>query len=295
MSNASDSNEITRRYYDSILLKSRYIDSDLPNMETTIFGRKFSTPIATAALSHMNGTHEKGMRELAYGAKAANAINFCGMESYEGEIDDIASAGAATIRIIKPHANNEDVFKRIEHAKEVGVFGVGMDIDHAFRWDGKYDVVEGLPMRPKTQKELESFVKAADGLPFVVKGVLSVEDAKKCVEIGASGIIVSHHHGILPCSVPPVLALQEIKEVVKGKLTIFVDCGIESGLDAFKAMALGADAVCIGRALMEPLKEGKDAVANKINDMTCEMASVMAKCGYRSIDEIDDKCIYICK
>lgn len=287
-----DSNRITRDYYDSILVKTRYIDSDLPDTGIELFGRRFDTPIGTAALSHMNSTHEKGMTELARGAKMANAFNFCGMESYEGEIDDICSAGAATIRIIKPHANNEEVFKRIEHARELKVFGMGMDIDHSYSGNGGYDVVEGLPMHPKTIEDMRSFVKAAGDIPFVVKGVLSEEDALKCVDIGAAGIIVSHHHGIMPYSVPPIMVLPKIREAVKDKLKIFVDCGIESGMDVFKALSLGADAVCVGRDLMEPLKKsGAEGVAGRIRELTGELSSVMARTGYHRVTEIDDKCL----
>lgn len=293
MANASDSNVITREYFDSILLRSRYIDADLPDLKTTIFGKTFSTPLTTAALSHLKGTHPNGMAELALAAKLADAVNFCGMESYEGELCDIVKAGASTIRIIKPHANDEDVFKRIEHAKKLGVFGLGMDIDHAFKNEGGYDVVEGLPMRPKTLSQMKEFVKAAGDIPFVVKGVLSVSDALKCVEMGAAGIVVSHHHGILPYAVPPVMALPEIKAAVGDKLTIFVDCGIESGLDAFKALALGADAVCIGRAIMEPLKNGAESAAKKFATINGELAAIMARTGYHSIDELDDSCLYI--
>lgn len=289
----SDSNIITREYFDSILIKTRYIDSDLPDMTTEIFGHKFSTPLGTAALSHLNGTHPDGMVELARGAKLANAINFCGMEAYDGEIDDIVKAGAKTVRIIKPHADNNDVIKRIEHAKELGAFAVGMDIDHAFNGSGGYDVVCDLPMKPKSLKELESFVKAADGIPFVIKGVLSVEDALKCAEIGVSGIVVSHHHGIMPYSVPPALVLPEIAEAVRGKMTIFADCGIESGADAYKLLALGADALCLGRALMPPLKEnGANGVANMINDLTGQLASIMARTGFSTVKDINDTCLY---
>lgn len=293
MSNPSDSNDITRKFFDSILVKTRYIDSDLPDTGIEIFGKHFDTPIATAALSHLNSTHERGMVELALGARKSNAINFCGMESYEGEIDDIMTAKAATVRIIKPHANNEDVLKRIKHALDLGVFAVGMDIDHAYSWDGKYDTVEGLPMHPKTMAELESFVKAAGKTPFIIKGVLSIEDAVKCAEIGVAGIVVSHHHGIMPYSVPPLMVLPEIKEAVGDRMKIFVDCGIESGMDVYKALALGADAVCVGRALMGPLKEeGSDGVMKTINRMTGELSSIMGRTGYHSIKDMDDECLY---
>lgn len=292
MKNPGDSNEITREYFDSILIKTRYIDSELPDMGVDIFGKHFRTPLCSAALSHMNSTHENGMTELAKGMKAAGGINFCGMESYEGELDDIMTAGADTIRMIKPHADNGDVVKRIEHAKKLGVFAMGMDIDHAYNGRGGYDVVEGLPMKPKSAAELKEFVKAAEGIPFVIKGVLSSEDAEKCMEIGASGIVVSHHHGIMPYSVPPAMVLPDIKKKVGSTLTVFADCGVNNGVDAFKLLTLGADAVCLGRLLMEPLgKSGAAGVTEKINEVTAELRSIMARTGYHFVKEIDDSCI----
>ena len=293
MSNPADSNETTRRYFDRILIQTRYIDSQLPDLGMDLWGRHFDTPIATAALSHLNNTCEHGMVELAKGAKMANAVNFCGMESYENELDDIMKAEAATVRIIKPHADNEDVFRRIKHAKELGVFAMGMDIDHAYTWNGKYDVVEGLPMKPKTLDEIKSFVEAAGDIPFVVKGVLSVDDAMKCIEAGAKGIVVSHHHGIMPYSVPPAMVLPEIAEAVSGRAVIFADCGVESGVDAYKLLALGANAVCVGRALMGPLASDKAlGVSEKIQAMTSELASICARTGFAALNEIDDSCLY---
>ena len=71
-----------------------------------------------------------------------------------------------------------------------------MDIDHAFNSEGGYDNVFGLPMKPKSTQELAEFVAAAK-VPFIVKGVLSPEDAEKSVKAGAAGLVVSHHHGTL--------------------------------------------------------------------------------------------------
>lgn len=288
MAGTSDANVLTREYYDSILIKTRYIDSDLGNTGIELFGKHFDTPICTAALSHLNGTHERGMVCLAEGAKNAGAVNFCGMESYEGEIDDIMTAGASTIRIIKPHAEDADVLSRIEHAKELGVFAMGMDIDHAYRNNGGYDDVYGLKMKPKSKTQLAEYVRAAEGTPFIVKGILSIEDAAKCAEIGAAGIVVSHHHGIMPYSVPPVMVLPDIAKEVGGSLKIFVDCGIESGMDVYKALALGADAVCVGRALMGPLKEnGAEGVTRKIGEMTAELSVIMGRTGFARVSDID--------
>ena len=136
-----------------------------------------------------------------------------------------------------------------------------MDIDHCFDSKGRYDMVGDLPMRPKTTDQLREYVRRSTR-PFIVKGVLSAADAKKCAQAGVKGIVVSHPHGILPGAVPPLMVLPEIRKAVGDQLTIFADCGFESGLDAFKALALGADGVMVGRELMKHLPDGKRSSAS---------------------------------
>ena len=286
-----DSNQITREYFDSLLIEMRHIDSEIPNTTIRLFGQEFSMPIATAALSHLNGTTEKGMAKMAEGARLANALCFSGMGERE-EIQAMCATGAKVIKIVKPHADNATVFAKLREAEEAGAFGVGMDIDHAFSWDGKYDNVVGLPMRPKSLEEMRSFVESTN-LPFIVKGVLSVQDAQKCLEIGAAGIIVSHHHGIMSSAVPPLMILPKIKEVIGERMPIFVDCCVESGMDAFKALALGADAVCVGRAIMPPLKaSGAEGVCDKLTMMNSELMAVMERTAFRKLSDINSSVIY---
>ena len=94
------------------------------------------------------------------------------------------------------------------------------------------------------------------GVPFVAKGVLSTRDAAICEESGADAIVVSHHHGRLPFAVPPAMILPDIRKV-SGKMKVFADCSVDDGRDAYKLMALGADAVSTGRAILPGLlKEG---------------------------------------
>lgn len=137
-----DSNKITREYFDSLLLETRYIDSDLPSLDFELFGEHFETPIMTAALSHMQRVHDNGMVALAEGAKAAGAVYWAGMGDKD-ELEDIVATGAKTVKIIKPYADNAVIFDKIEHAVKHGVFAVGMDIDHAYASSGKYDCVLG--------------------------------------------------------------------------------------------------------------------------------------------------------
>ena len=288
---AGDSNRITREYFDSLLIELRHIGSVLPSTELVLFGEKFSTPIMTAALSHLDGHHPGGMAELARGAAAANAVMWAGMGE-EAELEAITATGARTIKIIKPHADNAVVLRKIGHAERCGCFAVGMDVDHSFNRSGQYDTVQGLPMRPKTLKEIESFVRAT-GLPFLIKGVLSERDALGCAEAGVAGIVVSHHHGIQDFAVPPLRILPQIARAVGGRIPIFVDCGVAGGMDAFKALALGATAVSVGRALMEALSAGgAEGVKKKIEDMTAELAGAMAHTCSPDLAGIDPSVIW---
>lgn len=289
--NAGDSNRITREYFDSILLETRLVDSGVPSTEFRLFGETFATPIMTAALSHLGGTREDGMAETARGAYSAGAVHWAGMGD-KAELEAMVATGARTIKIVKPYENNDEIFEKIAHAEACGAFAVGMDIDHWFSSTGGYDTVLGHPMRPKSLAELGSFMKSTR-LPFIVKGVLSERDAAACLEAGAGGIVVSHHHGIMPYSVPPLMVLPGIARIIAGKIPIFVDCGLESGMDAFKALALGASAVSVGRAVMGPLKErGADGVRDKILEMTGELAGAMARTGASGLSKIDSSALW---
>ncbi len=86
LSNPSSSKEITRAYFDSLLLEMRLMDSGVPNTEVTLYGQRFATPIMTAALSHLGTFHPDmpdGMVQYAKGAKTAGAVHWFGMGSNE--------------------------------------------------------------------------------------------------------------------------------------------------------------------------------------------------------------------
>jgi 4-hydroxymandelate oxidase len=288
---AGDANQITREYFDSLLIEMRHIDSVLPSAKFELYGEIFSTPIMTAALSHLNNCHPGGMVELAKGAFAANAVMWSGMGE-ETELEAITATGAKTIKIIKPHSDNNIIFKKIEHAEKCGVLAVGMDIDHSFNKKGKYDTVLGLPMSPKTFNEIKSFVKATN-LPFIIKGVLSEQDTYKCIEAGVKGIVVSHHHGIQDFAIPPLMILPKIAKVIDRSMPVFVDCSVSDGIDVFKALALGATAVSVGRTLMGPLNDGgADGVKKKIEDMTEELTGAMARTCSADVSYIDPSLIW---
>lgn len=290
MNLSSSPDQITRDFFDSLLLETRYLDSSIPSTEITLFGHSFSMPVMTAALSHLDNTAPGGMVTYAAGAAKADVLHWVGMGS-EQELEAVLATGAKTVKIIKPHADNRVVFGKMEHAVKAGCIAVGMDIDHAFNSQGGYDSVFGLPMKAKTTDEIRDFVQAA-GVPFIVKGVLSPYDAEKCLEAGCAGIVVSHHHGMMQYSVPPLMVLPDILKAIGHDIPVFVDCGIESGMDAYKCLALGATAVSVGRHLMPLLKEGADAVAARIGQMGAELAGVMARTGVASLSQMDSSVIH---
>lgn len=287
--NPANANNITRDYLDSILIEERLIDSVVPSLEMELFGETFATPIMMPAFSHLKTfikERENGMLDYALAAKNLGAVNFVGMGENDefGEIMDVYNK---TVRIIKPYADRDKIINQLIYAKEHGALAVGMDIDHIFGSNGQYDVVLGELMAPQTKADLQEFVQTTD-LPFVVKGVLSVRDAVKCAEAGVSAILVSHHSGRLPFAVPPLMVLPEIAKEVGNTMKIFVDCGINTGADAYKALALGADAVAVGRALFPGLiQEGNVGVEKYIQKMNQELAYIMAFTGCTSTKDMD--------
>ncbi len=290
----SDANEITERYMDSILIEERLIDSVKADLTTRILGENFSMPILTPAFSHLNnfnGREHTGLEEYSIAAKNCNVLNFCGMMEND-QFKKIIDAGAKTIRIVKPYADNAKIRDQLKFAEDNGAFGIGMDIDHIFG-NGGYDVVVGEEMAAQTTDMLRSYIESSK-LPFVVKGVLSVTDAVKCAEVGAKAIIVSHHHGRLPYAVPPMMILPEIKKALKGYgVQIFLDCGIASGADVYKALALGADAVAVGRSMLPHLeKDGITGVENFLKKVADELCFMMSSTGFSKVCDIDDSALH---
>ena len=175
--------------------------------------------------------------------------------------------------------------------KDAGAFAAAMDIDAA-----------GLPFLKnfnppagsKSVEELREIVEAA-GVPFIVKGIMTVKGALKAKEAGAAAIVVSNHGGRVLDQCPATAeVLEEIATAVDGSMKIFVDGGIRSGTDVFKALALGADAVIIARPFVTAVygggREGVEAYIQKIGS---ELADTMAMCGVSSLAEITRDCVRV--
>ncbi len=292
MSDIGNSNRISREYLDSLLIETRYMDAEIPELTLELFGQKAASPIMTAALSHLDHFMFPGAAEaLAKGAKEAGAILWYGMAEEE-EIERLAAWGAPMIEIIKPYADREILYRKIAHAEKLGLLAVGIDIDHAFGEDGSADVVNGQEMAALRTAELEEIVRATP-LPVIIKGVLSLRDAEHCLGAGAKGLLISHHNNRIAYAMPPLAILPEIAKIAAGSVPLFVDCEIKTGMDAFKALALGAAGVCIGRPLMTAIRQDPEhGVRDYLLEANAELKKTMAFTGCRTPGAISPSLIH---
>ena len=281
-----DSVQIARMYMDSLLVESRIVGAVYPDTTFRFLGETFAMPVMTAALSHLD------LVSMAEGAKQAGAPVSIGMGVNE-EMGKVLATGAKVMKIIKPYADEREILSRIEYAEANGALAVGMDVEHAVNVDDAEDsLVVGMQMKQPTLAELEKYIKATK-LPFFIKGVLSARDAVKCRDLGAAGVILSHHNGLLRYAVPPVMILPEIRKAVGRDLIVIADGGIESGFDAFKALARGADAVTVGKALMGPLKEaGAEGVKDTLNKFAGQLRAMMIRTGTKDLKHMDPSVIH---
>ena len=281
-----DSVQIAREYMDSLLVETRVVGAERPDTTFRFLGETFSTPVMTAALSHLD------LVSMAAGAKQAGACVSIGMGG-NGEMGEILATGAKVMKIIKPYADEKEILSRLEYAEENGALAVGMDVEHAVNTDDAEDsVVMGLQMKQPTLAELEKYIRHTK-LPFFIKGALSVQDALRCRDLGAAGLVLSHHNGLTRFAVPPVMVLPEIRKAIGKDLLLIADGGIESGVDAFKALARGADAVTMGKALMGPLKEkGADGVAEALRKTTAQLQAMMIRTGTKNLKHMDPSVIW---
>lgn len=283
---------INREYLDSLTIEMRIIDTGDSSTEATYFGEKFQTPIMTGALSSLNAICEEPLVKVAQGAKACGALNFIGIGD-SAELVPIIATGARSVKIVKPYKNEDLIYTKLKEAEEMGAFAVGMDISFCFGGKRGDLMNRANIMGPKSVQQLESYIKATK-LPFIIKGVLSRQDAEKSLEAGAAALIVSSHSGsVLDYAVPPLRILPKIAEFVQGKVPVLVDGGIVRGSDVFKALALGADGVLIGRAVMAALAaEGALGVEKYLSGVNEELKRIMGITGCRTIKDIKPDLIW---
>ena len=295
MAQAGNSNTITRNYLDSLLIETRYMNSTNPDTTFTLYGETFASPIMTAALSHLAQIAEGGMAEgIARGALDAGCVMWYGAAEEE-EIQMLADTGVRLIEIIKPYTNRDIIYKKIRHAESLGLMAVGIDIDHPFANDGSPDIVDGEELKALTTAELMEIVKSTN-LPLITKGVLSLYDADISLQAGVKGMVLSHHNNRIEYAIPPVYLLPEVCKLAGEDVPVFVDGMIQTGMDAFKAIALGAKGVCIGRPLMAAYTKAKaQGVSEYLKNARDELAKAMAYTGCTDLGKMDPSVIHVVK
>jgi isopentenyl diphosphate isomerase/L-lactate dehydrogenase-like FMN-dependent dehydrogenase len=282
-------NRFNVQYFEHFGFKFRLIDSQEASTGITLFNRKFRTPIFSAAVSGMADIAEKPLIKIASGVRDSGSMMWLGAVTSE-QLKDVVDTGVPTVRIVKPFRDNEAIVKGLKEAEEAGAIAVGTDID--FFYGGKRGDKEPAPknMAPKSVEELKMLAQVTK-LPFILKGVLSAEDAAKALEIGAGGIVVSNHAGIvIDYAAHPLEVLPEIKKVIGDRMPIFVDSGFRRGSDVMKALALGADAVLGGWAMLMGLAANESAgVTDMVNILTAELQRIMSVTGCRQLSDINSE------
>lgn len=271
-----------------------------PKLSLEIFGLELSLPVMSAPITgttyNMGGalTEDEYVEEVIAGSLISGTIGWTGDGAdptmFESGIRAIKKHQGKGIAIIKPRSQ-EEIIKRIRIAEEAGALAVGVDIDGA----GLITMaIKGQPVEPKTPKQIEELVKATS-LPFILKGIMTVKDARIAHECGVSAIVVSNHGGrVLDHTPGSAEVLPEIADQLKGKLLIFADGGVRSGVDVLKYLALGADAVLIGRpVIMAVFGGGREGLKLLYQRLKNELTQAMLLTGVASVERVPRQIIRI--
>ena len=270
------------------LVEKKQISTDFK-----LFGKEFSAPIFAGPIGAVRMHYSDEYDDRSFNKVLIKACNEAGIAAFTGDgMDDdqmvsgceaVKEADGRGIPTIKPW-NLEMIKKKIELTKEANAFAVAMDIDAA-----------GLPFLKnftppagsKSVEQLREIVELLD-VPFIVKGIMTPKAALKAKEAGASAIVVSNHGGrVLDQCRATAEVLEDIVKAVDGSMKIFVDGGIRTGVDVFKALALGADAVIIARPFVSSVYAGAgEAVKELAEKLKHELEDTMAMCGAYSLEDM---------
>lgn len=274
-------------------------DAKNPNIETELFGRKMDIPVFAAPVTgttlNMGGkfTEEEYITWVIDGCLNAGIYPMVGDTAVDAflmtNLDVLKKYDGNGIVFIKPW-ENKNVIEKIKLAEEAGAFAIGVDIDAC----GLITLaLHGKPVMPKGIEEIKELVQSTK-LPFILKGIMTVDEAILAVEAGVDAIVVSNHGGRVLDQTPGTAeVLPKIAKAVKGKTKILVDGGVRSGVDILKMLALGADGVLIGRPFVTASFGGQsEGVKAYIEELKGDLKSAMVLTGCNSIKDINDRIIY---
>ncbi|MDR3566612.1 MAG: alpha-hydroxy-acid oxidizing protein [Syntrophobacteraceae bacterium] len=270
-----------------------------PETAVELLGMKMSLPVLAAPIGgvsfNMGGrrTEQEYIAAIVDGCKSSGIIGCTGDGVppiiCEAAFAAIAAAGGHGIPFIKPWEDAE-LYDKLDKAGATGAKVIGMDIDAA----GLITLRKmGRPVSPKPLEKLREIITRT-GKKFILKGIMTAEDARLAHRAGAHAIVVSNHGGrVLDHTPGTAEVLPKIAEEMKGKVDIIVDGGIRSGGDVLKMLALGADAVMIGRpfslAAVGGLTEG---VVTYIDSIRTELMQAMVMTGTRSVTLLPADLLY---
>ena len=264
-----------------------------------LFGHKVALPVFAAPVGAMQLHYGDKYDDLAYNDILVTACAQAGIAAFTGDgtnpavmeaaAEALKKNGGCGVPTVKPW-NMDTIRQKMELVKAADPFAIAMDIDAA-----GLPFLKNLtpPAGSKTVEELKE-IAAMAGKPFILKGIMTVNGALKALEAGASGIVVSNHGGRVLDQCPATAeVLPAIVDAVDGKMTVLVDGGIRTGMDVFKALALGADAVLIGRPFVNMVYGGgAEGVQVYVDKLKAELADTMAMCGAHSLSDIKRSMIY---
>ncbi len=271
-----------------------------PDTRVNILGKDLALPLMAAPIGgvsfNMGGqvSEEDYIEAIIQGCLEKGIMGCTG----DGVPDIIHEAGLTQIRAAEGHGipfikpwEDDELFEKIEKVKACGTNIMGIDIDAAGLVTLKG---MGRPVSPKTVEKLGEIIKLAD-MNFILKGVMSVADARAAVSAGVDAVVVSNHGGRVLEAVPGTArVLPEISRAVGANIPIIVDGGVRTGGDVLKLLALGADAVMIGRPFaMAAVGGGKDGVAAYIDKIKTELVQAMIMTGTAKAAQVPDNILTV--
>jgi isopentenyl diphosphate isomerase/L-lactate dehydrogenase-like FMN-dependent dehydrogenase len=271
-----------------------------PDPSTTILGTSLSFPALVAPWAYQSMAHADAEAGTARAAAAAGSIMVVSTTAVD-VLEDVATAGAERtwwqLYVFEDRTVTTEILHRVVAA---GYKAICWTVDFPDNGLRHRDTRNGfvMPMGLSTSEYIYDasltwddvgwIRAAAPGLPLLVKGILTAEDAELAVRSGVDGIVVSNHGGRQLDGAPAGLtALPEVVAQVAGRVPVLVDGGVRRGTDVLKAIALGATAVLVGRPMAWALAaEGEAGVADALRILREEFVNAMALSGCRTVEEI---------
>jgi 4-hydroxymandelate oxidase len=294
--------EANRRAFDRWVLRPRMLQGSAdPDPSTEILGTRVAFPVLVAPWAYHWMAHGDGERATARGVAQADTIFVVSSTAVDNlEVIGKESDGPKWWQLYL-FADPEKSADTLHRVVDAGYGAICWTVDLPVLGLRHRDARSGfvVPLGPNigeydfepnlTWDQLDFIREHAPGLPVLVKGILRGDDAALACERGVDGIVVSNHGGRqLDASIASLDALPEVVEAVGGRVPVLMDGGVRRGTDVLKAIALGADAVLVGRPIAYGLAaEGEEGVASVLGILRAEVHNAMALAGCRSVAEIE--------